>query len=74
MEAVKGISEVIETDLEAKEKECQKLEQDAENIRKELEKCKEDLKCRMKYKGSSNSLVDMLKKQKQLKDSLGLIF
>lgn len=45
-----------------------------ENIGNKLEICQEDLKLRMKYEGSSNALVDMLKKKKQLKDSLGLGF
>lgn len=66
------ISGVIKSELEAKEKECQKLEQEVVNLRKELEKCKYDLKMRLKCESHINALDVMLKKHKHSKDFTGV--
>lgn len=63
---------MLKSELETKEKQCQKLEQEMVNIKKELESCKEDLKLRTKCVRNTNALNDMLIKKKKSKDFIGL--
>lgn len=72
MEEAKGITKVIKSNLEAKEKECQKLEQGVVTLRKELESCNDELKLRKKYDGGMKELDEMLSKQKHSKDTKGV--
>lgn len=58
----------MELKLETKEKDCQKLEDELRSLSKQIEKCKVDLKKIIKYEGSSNTLDEMLSKQKISKD------
>lgn len=58
--------------LEVKNEEYQRLLGEMEVLQIDLEKCKDELKVRIRFDGSSDALDKMLKNQKHAKDTIGL--
>lgn len=65
-------SKYLASELEAKDKCCQKQKGEMENLIKDFKKCQDELKVRIQFDGCSKALDKMLIKQKHSKDTRGI--